>query len=138
MSDTAEVPSTKRVELSKDRWVELRTAKLVADVRYQREQRAARGEYDDSILDELSLVEARVVAWSFGEKVPADMLLRREILDAVEEDDALKLILANKGVEDSPKGSNGRSSNSSTGTRKSPKKQTKRLQPVAGSGPTNG
>lgn len=141
MSETAEAPpTTKRVELAKDRWVELRTARLVSDVRYQREQRAARGNYDDDVLDELSLIEARVVAWSFGEKVPADMALRRTVLDALEEEDALKLIMANKGVEERPKGSPARSGTSSTGTSRSRRKaKTQKISTdVVGSALTNG
>lgn len=130
MSETAEVPSTKRVELADGRWIELRTTRLVADARYQREQRHARGDYDDETLDELSLIEARIVAWSFGDKVPSDMTLRRVIIDALTEDDALKLVLANRGVEDGPKDSQGRSRSSSTGTRR--KRQS------AGSVRTNG
>lgn len=122
MATESAVPAIRRVELSDDRWVELRTKRLTADARYQREQRHKRGGYDDDVLDELSLVEARVMAWTLTEKVPADMELRRQILDALEEDDMLKLILANKGVEENPKDSPAPSDDSSTGTSRSPRK----------------
>lgn len=119
MGSESESPA-KRVELSDGKWVELRKARLVADVRHQRERRHERGDYDDDVLDELSLIEARVVAWSYGEKVPADMGLRRIIIDALEEDDALKLIMANKGI--TPKDLPANSQGSSTGTSRRRKK----------------
>lgn len=130
MTTVTEVPSTKRVELSNDQWVELRTTRLVADARYQREQRFARGGYDDEILDELALIEARIVAWSFTDKVPTDVKLRRAIIDALTEDDALKLVFANRGIADDPKDSPAPSESSPTGTRRRPK--------IVEPSPTNG
>lgn len=139
MGSESEAP-TKRVELSDNRWIELRRARLVSDVRHQRDRRHERGDYDDDVLDELALVEARVVAWSYGDKVPADMDVRRTIIDALSEDDALKLILANKGIEERPKDSPAKSRTSSTGTARSRKKaKTTEPSPSEGeSGLTNG
>ena len=134
-SESAE-PAIRRVELSDDQWVELRTKRIAADVRYQREQRHLRGDYDDDVLDELSLVEARVAAWTLTEKVPADMTLRREILDRLTEDDTLKLILANKGVD--PKDSPAPLQDSSIGTSRSRKRAKSQTPSPSGGESGNG
>lgn len=112
----SEVPTTK-VELSNDKWIELRTTKILSDVRYQLEQRHVRG-FGDETLDELAAIEARIVNWNFTDNVPSDMALRRQILDSLSEDDGIKLVMANRGVEPDPKGNAKPSGTSSTGTRR--------------------
>lgn len=130
MGSESESP-TRRVELSDGKWIELRRKRIVADVEHQRFRRHQRGDYDDDVLDELALVEARIESWSFGEKVPADMDLRKQIIGTLEEDEALKLIVANKGLENRPKGSPATSPDSSTGTRRS-RRKAKTTTPSAG------
>ena len=110
----SEAPTTK-VELSNDKWIELRKAKLLSDVRYQLEQRHERG-FADETLDELAAIEARIVDWNFTDQVPSDMKLRRQILDKLEEDDGILLVMANRGVAPDPKGKPESSAGSSTGT----------------------
>lgn len=122
MTTESEVPTTRRVELSDGNWIELRRKRIVADARHQRMRRHERGGFDDDTLDELSLIEARIEAWSFMDGVvPADMDLRTKVLDGLDEDDAIELVMANRGVEN-PKGSRSASGSSPTGTPQSVKK----------------
>ncbi|MDP9192304.1 MAG: hypothetical protein M3P06_11455 [Acidobacteriota bacterium] len=135
----SEAPTTKKVELSNERWIELRTTKILSDVRYQLEDRHKRG-FADETLDELAAIEARIVGWNFTEALPSDMKLRRQILDGLSEDDGIKLVMANRGVEPDPKGNAKRSVGSSTGTRRSKKKvsPTETSSSDEGSSPTSG
>ena len=141
MSTESESPTTRRVELSDGNWIELRRKRTVADARHQRMRRHERGDFDDDTLDELSLIEARVAAWSFMDgKVPSDMNLRAQIIDGLEEEDAIALVLANRGVDENPFESRSPSDDSPTGTPQNEKKAKpkKRLQFVEESVQTNG